>query len=128
MTFAATLSALRRERKMSQMRLALDAGYPPSFVSRIEAGSRQPTRDAAQRLARALDLDDVGTSRLLAAAGCLSGDNPQAVLDREPALADAVALLGDDGIVSSALRDSFRDHLRSLTAVYRMAARQGGPE
>lgn len=120
--FGALLRDLRLPRRLSQSKLAERAGYDHSFVSRIEAGSRQPTRDAAQRLARALDLDAVGTSRLLAAAGFLSGDNPQAVLDREPALADVVALLRDDAMPPD-LRDSFRGQLLSLTSVYRMAAR-----
>lgn len=126
--FGTLLRDLRLPRRLSQSKLAERAGYDHSFVSRIEAGSRQPTRDAAQRLALALDLDDAGRNRFLAAAGFLSGDNPQAVLDREPALADVVALLGDDAMPSQ-LQDSFRDQLLSLTAVYRMAAaRQGGPE
>lgn len=126
--FGCLLRDLRLPRRLSQSKLAERAGYDHSFVSRIEAGSRQPTRDAAHRLALALDLDAVGRNRLLASAGFLSGDDPQAVLDREPALADVVALIGDDAMPSE-LRESFRDQLRSLTAVYRMAAaRQGGPE
>lgn len=45
---------LRRERRVTQEQLALDAGMKRSYVSDLERGTRNPTVDALGRLANAL--------------------------------------------------------------------------
>jgi transcriptional regulator with XRE-family HTH domain len=87
MTFAATLRLLRLSTivpvrrsngydswhptaPMSQCELADRAGVDPAYVNRLERGlQRPPTRGVVEQLARALDLDERATDRLLVAAG-----------------------------------------------------------
>ncbi|HXJ29497.1 MAG TPA: helix-turn-helix transcriptional regulator [Gemmatimonadales bacterium] len=54
---------------LSQNALAGRAGVDAAHVSRLERGATTPSRAVAEKLAEALELDDVGTSRLLIAAG-----------------------------------------------------------
>lgn len=119
--FGRTLRAVRMPLRISQSRLAERVDLDHSYISLLEAGSRQPSRDTVMRLAGALGLSDADRDHLLAAAGFLPLNGRQTVLDAEPALAAAVNLLGD-GAIPTHLRDSFREQLFSLTAVYRLAA------
>ena len=45
-TFAPLLREYRDRRRLSQSRLAEAAGFDHSYVSRLESGTRMPTRDA----------------------------------------------------------------------------------
>ena len=54
---------------LSQHELASRAGVDAAHVNRLERGTTTPSRAVAERLAEALELDDVGTSHLLIAAG-----------------------------------------------------------
>lgn len=56
---------------MSVGQLADRAGYDHSYVSRLEAGKREPSRRAVADLAAALGLDDATAAELYAAAGYL---------------------------------------------------------
>jgi transcriptional regulator with XRE-family HTH domain len=47
--FIADLKHWREVRGLSQKRLATDMGYDASYVSKIESGHQQPTRDFARR-------------------------------------------------------------------------------
>lgn len=123
-TFGVALRQLREERRVSQSKVAERAGFDHSAVSRWEAGSRVPSRTAAQRLAAALRLSDADTHRLMAAAGFTSGTDREAVLDAEPALVAALALLANDAMPVD-LRDQFREQLFSLSAIYARAGRAG---
>ena len=68
--FGATLRRLREQRGLSQAGLAKLAGYDHSYVGRLEAGTRQPTREAVERLGRWLLAGDGGqVERLMLAAG-----------------------------------------------------------
>ena len=48
---------LRREKGLTQERLALDAGMKRSYVSDLERGTRNPTVRALGRLADALEVE-----------------------------------------------------------------------
>ena len=46
----------RRQRRMSQLALAAEAGVTPRHVSFVESGRASPSRGMVLRLARALDV------------------------------------------------------------------------
>ena len=72
--FGVLLKGLREGRRVSQSKLAERAEFDHSYVSRLESGARMPTREAAGRLGRALDLGQGEEDALLAAAGFLPRD------------------------------------------------------
>lgn len=87
--FGTLLTQHRTARGWSQTKLAERAGIDGSYVSRLEAGGRAPTREAIERLTDALVLPVVDRERLLAVAGFRS----EAWDD--PLLAQLVELLAD---------------------------------
>lgn len=79
-TFAETLWSFRWQRRLSQSKLARMAGFDHSYVSRMEAGTRIPTREAVLRLATALELERDDRIELMAAAGFLDDSVPTYIL------------------------------------------------
>lgn len=67
--FGTLLSEARKERKYSQAKLAAEAGVDGSYVSRIEDGSREPSRETVSMFCRVLDLAATDQNRLYVAAG-----------------------------------------------------------
>ncbi|MDY7039551.1 MAG: helix-turn-helix transcriptional regulator [Chloroflexota bacterium] len=69
--FGELLREYRRRGKLSQKALAEKVGYHPSYVNRLERGTRMPPRqyDTIQKLATALNLTQEETNTLLATAG-----------------------------------------------------------
>ena len=109
-SLAATLRRIRLAHAMSQMRLADTAGCDHSFVSRLEAGSRNPSLEQAERLATALDATETERYELLTSAGY----HCDIVVERD--LLTLNAVLQDDRI-DSAYRDSMRNTIRSLVTL-----------
>ena len=105
--FGELLGSLRTVRGWSQGRLAKEAKLDPSFVSRLEAGTRTPERDTVNRLSDALVLPISDRDRLLAAAGF------RAIALDEPLISELAMLLADPSLPDSVIRD--------LRAVIRMA-------
>lgn len=68
-TFAGVLAALRRERRLSQLALALRAGVSQRQISMLECRRATPRRATVARLAGGLALDAVETRALFEAAG-----------------------------------------------------------
>jgi transcriptional regulator with XRE-family HTH domain len=101
------LGSFRTARGWSQGRLAQQARFDPSFVSRLEAGTRAPERETVNRLADALVLPIADRDRLMAAAGFRS-----IALD-DPLISELALLLTDPGLPEPVERD--------LRAVIRMA-------
>jgi transcriptional regulator with XRE-family HTH domain len=101
------LGSFRTARGWSQGRLAQQAQLDPSFVSRLEAGTRAPERETVNRLADALVLPIADRDRLMAAAGFRS-----ITLD-DPLISELALLLADPGLPESVSGD--------LRAVIRMA-------
>jgi transcriptional regulator with XRE-family HTH domain len=101
------LESFRTARGWSQGRLAQQARFDPSFVSRLEAGTRAPERETVNRLADALVLPIADRDRLMAAAGFRS-----ITLD-DPLISELALLLADPSLPESVERD--------LRAVIRMA-------
>jgi transcriptional regulator with XRE-family HTH domain len=82
----------RRQRRLSQMALALEAATTPRYVSFVESGRSQPSRAMVLRLARVLDVPIRERNRLLLAAG-YAPVYPEAGLDADASAAvrDALA-------------------------------------
>ncbi len=114
--FGLSLRSFREARRVSQSRLAERADFTPSYVSRLEAGARVPTRAAVERLAVALTLTDDDTARLLSAAGFLPPDTTT-LLDDEPEVASVLRLLGDDTVPVS-VRDAIRQQMVGLVTIW----------
>lgn len=109
--FAPMLREYRDRRRMSQSRLAKAAGFDHSYVSRLESGTRMPTRDAVVKLADAMSLTDGERDALLAAAGFMPGRIESLFAD-EPVLSEVLGLL-QDCQVPAEVRDDVR-HMISL--------------
>ena len=54
--FGQALREIRRERKLSQEKLALEAGFDRTYISLIERGVRSPTVRAIVKLAGVLEI------------------------------------------------------------------------
>jgi transcriptional regulator with XRE-family HTH domain len=109
--FAQLLRECRDRRRLSQSRLAEAAGFDHSYVSRLESGTRMPTRDAVLKLAEALALDEGERDALLAAAGFMPG-RIESLFASEPILSEVLGLL-QDRAVPAEVRDDVR-HMISL--------------
>lgn len=120
--FGAALKAARERRRISQSKLALHAGFDHSYVSRLESGSRHPTRDAVLALAGILDCDP---APLLIAAGYLP-DDPGDVLRDEPALAGAYTVLQRPD-VPDALKHRLRASIAGTVGLVELVARPVSP-
>jgi transcriptional regulator with XRE-family HTH domain len=87
----------RREKlRMSQGRVARAAGYDHSYLSRIEAGNRRPTRQAVENFADVLGLVDNERNAFFAAGGFLPQDVPFAHMPA--AFWDAALIMNDPNI------------------------------
>ena len=68
-TFATTLARLRTARRLNHRHLADASGLDHTYISRLERGKREPSRETVTVLAGALGLGDLDRARLLRAAG-----------------------------------------------------------
>ncbi len=112
--FAATLKAMREQARVSQSKLAERAGFDHSYVSRLESGTRTPTREAVGQLALALGAHPSGQDELLAAAGFLPRE-VSSLLSEEPELSAVLDVLRNEHVPEE-VRRLIREHLRLLAA------------
>lgn len=110
-TFAPLLREYRDRRRLSQSRLAEAAGFDHSYVSRLESGTRMPTRDAVSKLAEAMGLVEGERDALLASAGFMPG-RIENLFASEPVLSEVLGLLQDRAVPAD-VRDDVR-HMISL--------------
>lgn len=115
--FGWALKRHREARRVSQSRLAERAGFDRSYVSRIESGSRYPSRDAVCQLAEALGLDTAARDELLAMGGFMP-DDVASLLSAEPELAVVLDLLRSETLAAPS-REAMRQVLRSLVELAR---------
>ena len=106
--FGVLLKRVREARRVSQSKLAERAEFDHSYVSRLESGARMPTREAVERLARALDLPQNEQDGLLAAAGFLPRD-VASLLSDEPVIGEVLDLLQNDAVPVE-----YRDNMRKV--------------
>lgn len=97
----------RNHRGLSQTRLAENAGCEHSYLSRLETGGRQPSRDTLEGIIRALDLDHEQADELRLAYGFRAASD-LAVLAGEPELVRLALALR-----SSRLEPERADRLRA---------------
>lgn len=110
--FASHLRELRDRTRLSQSRLAERAGFDHSYVSRLESGTRLPTRDAVVKLAAAMNLDQHDSDGLLAAAGFMPG-KVESLIAGEPVVGELLGFL-QDRQVSAEVRDDVRNMIALL--------------
>lgn len=115
--FGVLLKSLREKRSVSQSKLAERANFDHSYVSRLECGARMPTREAVDRLADALSLEEPQRDLLLAAAGFLPRD-VSSLISSEPVIGEIQDLLADD-----ALPSEYRDNMRQVLSLLAKQAR-----
>jgi transcriptional regulator with XRE-family HTH domain len=121
-TFAMALRQSREEKRLSQSRLAAAAGFDHSYVSRLESGTRTPTRDAVSKLGEALALDDIQVDALLAAAGFMPA-RIENLLAAEPVVGEVLGLLQNGGVP-----EEVREDLRAaISLLIRQAQRASAP-
>lgn len=118
--FAPCLREMRDRSRLSQSRLAEAAGFDHSYVSRLESGSRMPTRDAVLKLAAAMNLDEHDRDSLLAAAGFMPG-RIESLLAGEPVLSEALGFL-QNRAVPAEVRDDVRNMIALLVRQAQRAA------
>lgn len=109
--FAPLLREYRDRSRLSQSRLAEAAGFDHSYVSRLESGTRMPTRDAVTKLADAMGLDEHQRDALLASAGFMPA-RVESLLAGEPVLSEALGLLQNRAIPAEV-----RDDVRNMIAL-----------
>lgn len=120
--FGLTLRDIRETRpRLSQSRLAELAGLDHSYLSRIEAGQRVPSRQVVLALADALAATDIERDRLLIAAGFMPEDSGS-ILSDEPVLLEALDVLLNP-VIPREVRDDVRAQLRLIV---RQAQRTAG--
>jgi transcriptional regulator with XRE-family HTH domain len=117
--FGNLLKGLREKRGVSQSKLAERAEFDHSYVSRLESGARMPTRDAVERLAEALNLEQTQLDAMLAGAGFLPRD-VTSLLSNEPVIGEVLDLLQDEAVPSE-YRDNMRQVLQLLAKQARFA-------
>ncbi len=117
-SFSTALRQSRERQRLSQSRLAAAAGFDHSYVSRLESGTRTPTRDAVVKLGDALMLDGIETDALLAAAGFMPA-RIENLLASEPVVGEVLGILQN-----GAVPDDVRDDLRAaISLLIRQAQR-----
>lgn len=119
--FGALLKSLRERRKVSQSKLAEEADFDHSYVSRLESGARTPSREAVDKLGKALQLKQQQLDSMLAAAGFLPHDF-SSLLEDEPIVGEILDLLQDEAVPSD-YRDGLRALLHLLVQLARFAVR-----
>lgn len=119
--FGILLKRMREQRRVSQSKLAERAEFDHSYVSRLESGTRMPTRDAVDRLSEALGLSRPEQDSLRAAAGFLPHDVSSLLAD-EPVVSEVLDLLQNEDVPRE-YRDNMRQVLRLLAEQARFAVR-----
>lgn len=119
--YAALLREFRDRRRWSQSRLAEEAGFDASYVSRMEAGVRLPTREAVILLSDAMRLTETDRDALLSVAGYMPGDI-NSLYASEPVIGELATFLGDRSIPAD-IRDDVR-HMTGLLIRQAQRARQ----
>lgn len=116
--FPVLLRAFRERAGRSRNRLAHEVGVDPSYLTRIEQGSREPPRaHIVEGIARRLRLSLPERNRLLLAAGYAPASLVQ--LGRWDACLQAVSDVLNDSLLSEPERDEFRQLLCLLASRWR---------
>jgi transcriptional regulator with XRE-family HTH domain len=96
------IKELRESRSLSQSKLAERCDFDHSYISRLESGVRNPTRDALERISIHLGLVPKEDRRLMNAGGFL------ALSDAEHDEFDDLRELLDNPLIRPDVRDAMR--------------------
>lgn len=118
-TFGTVLRDVLAAHRLSQSRAAEMADYDHSYVSRLVAGSRMPTRDFVIRISEGCDFSRQDYERLLVAAGFIPLGRDSALLD--PELQEAAEALNDPAIPQP-YREFLRRQISALVGITRQMA------
>ncbi len=121
-SFGARLKSFRLSSGYSQTMLANKSGLDHSHVSRLESGTRTPTRDAIEQLADGLGLDMIDRDELLASAGYLP-NRITSLLSRETEVEELLNLLQNHNL-PTAYRDSMRQMVKLISSQARLLISQ----
>jgi transcriptional regulator with XRE-family HTH domain len=126
-TFASLLRTFRQERKQTQSSLADTAGYDRSYISYLERGLRNPTRDVVLKIAGVLGLSPSDRDTLLLSARFAAEDERSGgSIDLNDRIIELVARSIND--LPEPRRNQFRDELagflRYLRSRYHLATDQ----
>jgi transcriptional regulator with XRE-family HTH domain len=126
-TFASLLRTFRQERKLTQSSLADAAGYDRSYLSYLERGLRNPTRDVVLKIAEVLGLSPSERDALLLSARFAAEDAHSGIaINLNDHIIELVARSIND--LPEPRRNQFRDelaaYLRYLRSRYNLATDQ----
>jgi transcriptional regulator with XRE-family HTH domain len=127
-TFASLLRTYRQERKnLTQSALAVAAGYDRSYISYLERGLRNPTREVVLTIAQVLELSPSERNALLLSARFAADDaQPSSSINLNDRVVELVARSIND--LPEARRSQFRDELagflRYLRSRYNLATEE----
>lgn len=112
-TFASLLRTFRQARNLTQSSLADTAGYDRSYISYLERGLRNPTRDVVLSIAQVLDLSPIERNSLLLSARFAAEDDPSnASINLNDRIVELVARSIND--LPEPRRRQFRDELAAF--------------
>lgn len=106
--FAQTLSRIRIAHELSQVRLSVLAQLDHSYVSRLEAGGRNPSRACVERLVAAMNATEKERYALLTSAGYM------AAIALDHCLLELNEVLSDPGRTETE-REDMRAVVRAVT-------------
>lgn len=113
--FKDLLPLIRERRGVSQGEMGRRAGLTKGHASRLEDGSRNPTRETVNALADALGLHDYDRDALMVAAGYVPSD-PLHILVDEPVIGRLASVLADPTIPAD-VRDGIREMLWQVVRI-----------
>lgn len=115
MTFGNTLHRMRMQRGLSQAEIARRTGLNHSYISRLESGTRYPTRPAVMGITDALNATPAERDELLLQAGFAPVDINNYLARLAPELGELAELLDRvDGIERRQLVRKMRDLVESV--------------
>jgi transcriptional regulator with XRE-family HTH domain len=126
-TFASLLRTFRQERRLTQGALAEAAGYDRSYISYLERGLRNPTRDVVLTIAGVLGLSPFQRDTLLLSARYAAQDGSSgASINLNDRLVELVARSIND--LPESRRTLFRDELAGFLRYLRSRYDLATPE
>jgi transcriptional regulator with XRE-family HTH domain len=126
-TFASLLPTFRQEQHLTQSALADAAGYDRSYISYLERGLRNPTRDVVLTIAGVLELSPSQRDTLLLSARYAAQDGPSGTsINLNDRLVELVARSIND--LPESRRTLFRDELAGFLRYLRSRYDLATPE
>lgn len=117
--FGVALRAVRESRRLNQSQAAKLLECDHSYISRLEVGQREPSREFVERVVHLLSLGADEADRLRVAGGFTPRDLPD--LDAYPEVRELLALLAEPAL-SHGVRSTIRATVDNVNALGRRLA------